>query len=341
MPRIHISNRDRVVATTIIVLIFLLIATLVFWARVPTSISDMDCTLSGNAAWISVDWTSQPVDVSQVHEFASDATRRRLRYLYPFVTYVREDGSFSPGYGNAIDFVAAFREVNQDSQLLAWVGVPVLNERRYGIHGWVNLAESADRERIVDFSMYAVNELGFDGIHLNVEHVDSGDAGYLLLLEETAAALGSDHTLSVAANDWLPAGLNWLPGLGGYKWDSAYYQAVAEHVDQIATMTYDSFMPTPALYSLWLREQVVGVGRALSDSDTEWLVGISVSREKTRTHRPEAENMGAGIAGACAGAARSRLAGLQGIAVYAAWEADQNDWLLWEQTMTGNQESTQ
>ena len=135
----------------------------------------------------------------------------------------------------------------------------------------------------------------------------------------------------MAANDWLPAGLNGLPGLAGYKWDSRYYRNVAARVDQIATMTYDSFMPTPALYRWWLREQTTGISRALRDSDTEWLVGVSVSREATRTHRPAAENMAAGIAGACAGANRTAAGGPQGIAIYAAWEAGEADWRIWEE----------
>jgi len=213
--------------------------------------------------------------------------------------------------------------------LLAWVGIPVINDRRFGIHGWVDLADPKEREKIAEFAARSIDDYGFDGVHLNVEHVDNNDPNYLLLLEEVRKAIAPEHMLSVASNDWLPAGLNRIPIVGGYKWDGSYYRAVAARVDQIVTMTYDSFMPWPALYRLWLREQVIGISRSLSDSDVQLLIGVSVSRENTRTHHPKAENMQSGMSGVCAGIARTDNA-VQGIAVYAAWEANENDWQTWE-----------
>lgn len=101
---------------------------------------------------------------------------------------------------------------------------------------------------------------GFDGVYLDVERVYSGNEDYLLLLEEVKAAIG-DRILSVAGSYVLPATVNEMPGLQGFKWDGAYYQAVAERMDQIVVMGYDSGMPISALYRLWLREQVRSIER--------------------------------------------------------------------------------
>lgn len=160
----------------------------------------------------------------------------------------------------------------------------------------------------------------------------NGDAAYLALLEETKRAIGPQHRLSIAANDWLPTRLNWLPVLGGYKWSDDYIRMVAERVDQLAVMTYDSFMPTDWLYRLWLREQVRGLGRGLTDSRAELLIGVSVSRESTSTHRPVAENLRSGLSGVCAGIAASSDARrvVSGVAIYASWEADETDWQVWQ-----------
>ena len=64
----------------------------------------------------------------------------------------------------------------------------------------------------------------------------------------------------------------------------------------------------------------------------ELLVGVSVSREKTSTHRPAAENLRNGLAGICAGLSESPPAGpvVDGVARYAAWEAGAVDWETWE-----------
>ena len=65
---------------------------------------------------------------------------------------------------------------------------------------------------------------------------------------------------------------------------------VADRVDHIAVMSYDSFAFHPALYRLWMREQVRGITKSLAEADAELLMGLSVSRERTSTHRPRAEN---------------------------------------------------
>ncbi len=112
-------------------------------------------------------------------------------------------------------------------------------------------------------------------------------------------------------------------------------QAVASRVDQIATMTYDSLMPLPALYRLRMREQVRGIGRSLAQSDVALLIGIPVSRERTLTHKPKTGALTHGLAGLCAGLLDTEALGAErlpeGVAMYAAWEAEPADWEIDEQ----------
>ena len=314
--------------------VLIILVSLAVWGWVPSSASGANCRLTGNGAWISVDWTSLPVDETKVAELAEHATARDLHYLFPYTTYVKSDGTFSPSYDHAAEFVSRFRQHNQETRLLAWVGIPLENDRKLGIQGWVDLSDEGERQTIVAFVETLVDEADFDGVHLNVETVRDGDRSYLLLLEEVRDAIGPGRILSVAGSYWLPKALNELPFAEGFKWSGEYYGAVANQVDQIATMTYDSLMLHPVLYRLWLREQVRGIGRSLADSEVELLIGISVSRERTMTHRPNAENMQSGLVGTCAG---FHSAGCKagGIAVYAAWEAEEVDWRIWETWLAG------
>jgi hypothetical protein len=110
--------------------------------------------------------------------------------------------------------------------------------------------------------------------------------------------------------------------------DKFLYQEVGQRVEQIATMTYDSSAFHPALYRLWIREQVKGIRGSLENSDVELFIGISVSREQTRSHRPNIESLENGLAGLCAGLTKPH--NIQGIAIYADWEFSQSDWKLWE-----------
>jgi hypothetical protein len=193
------------------------------------------------------------------------------------------------------------------------------------------LSKAEQRRRIVEFVVWLLGEADFDGVHLDAETVRNWDPGFLLLLDEVKAAIGPSRKLSIAGNDWRPRWINVLPVVGGYKWDGSYYRQVAQRVDQIAVMSYDSLMPHPALYRLWMREQVRGISNSVSGLGTELLMGLSVSREETRTHRPDAENMASGLAGVCAGAARLSKAShpVDGVIIYAAWEADDSDWQVW------------
>src|SRR6266545_563945 len=67
-------------------------------------------------------------------------------------------------------------------------------------------------------------------------------------------------------------------------------------------------------------------------SAIDLLLGISVSREVTSSHRAEVEDLGNGLAGLCAGLAKQRQDGapINGVALYAIWESDARDWQIWQ-----------
>ena len=296
----------------------------------PDEWKQQECGFNQNAAWISVDWTSKPVDRIAVKELEEEFSARNIRYLYPYTSYLKADGQFSLSYEYAKAFVSQFRIDNQQTYLLAWVGIPLKNDRNVGIQGWVDLSDKNERQKIVDFVVRLVKSSGFDGVHLNVETVPDNDPNYLLLLDEVRSELGSEYILSVAGTYWLPQAINELPVIDGYRWSSGYYKKIAERVDQIAVMTYDSVMPHSALYRLWMREEVKGITTSLVNSDVELLIGVSVSEEKTVTHNSTAENLLNGLAGICAVDASKRER-IDGVAVYAAWEATENDWQNWDE----------
>lgn len=309
----------------------LLCAAALLWCWTPADFSNPDCQFSRNAAWISVDWTSNPVDAEAVRQLVENAETRRMTTLFPFASYIRQDGSFSPSYTHAKALVGTFRQYNQSIRLLAWIGLPLVNDRNIGVKGWVDLSSPETRHQVVAFVVQLVDEAGFDGIHLNAETVHNNDADFLLLLEEIRQTIGGDKIISVAGSHWIPESINALPFITDFRWTGHYYQEVAKRVDQIAVMLYDSQSFAPALYRLWVREEVRGLQRNLDGAAVELLIGLSVSQEETPSHHPAVETLANGLAGVCAGRGEAGLA--RGIAVYADWEfspADQEIWLAWQ-----------
>ena len=323
-------RRTRILCLALAVALVILLVSCARWFWVGDAVELSVPRAFRNAAWISVDWTSQPVDEGKVKALVTEASEQQIHHLYPFTTHVQETGEFSPSYDFASDFVRVFRQFDQGTKVLAWIGVPVVSKRFYAPSGWVDLTNETERQRLVAFAVELVMDAGFDGVHLDVEHVDDGDQAYLALLRETKRALGPGKILSVAGNNWLPDWLNWVTG--GYKWGSAYYQQVAQSVDQIAAMTYDSLALWPGLYRWWMREQVIGISRAVSEPG-KVLIGISISREKTKTHHPQAETLAAGLDGVAAGlnSPRGNPSAIQGVAIYAQWEATPEDWRIWQE----------
>lgn len=299
-----------------------------FWGWIPHDFSNPKCKFTQNAAWVSVDWTSKPVDETAVRELSESAESRNLRYLFPYVSYLKEDKSFSPSYKYANEFVSTFRKFNNNTRVLAWIGLPLANDRPIGVQGWVDLSKQDTRKQIVQFITELIQQSGFDGVHINAETVQNNDPYFLTLLDEVRQNIRKDKIISVAGSHWYSDYVNILPVIGDFRWTSSYYQKVGQRVDQIATMTYDSYTFHPALYRLWIREQVKGISGSLEKSEPELFIGISVSQEQTRSHQPTVENLANGLAGACAGLTSQKT--IQGIAIYADWEFSPSDGQVWE-----------
>jgi hypothetical protein len=244
-----------------------------------------------HAAWVGVEWTSQPVNHAEVRAFAEQARVARLRWLFPFTTYLKPDGSWSPSYQHAGDFVAAYRRTDPDTRLLAWVGLPTPS---------ADFADQQMRSTLIAGIVDIVTDAGFDGVHLNAEPLPSGDPDFLAFLDGLRAALPEERSISVAGLPWVTPAEAALSRANPFRWSGAYYREVATRVDQLAVMAYDSHMPDPALYRLWMREQVRGVSASVAGSGVELLFGVSLSREVTPLHNPAVESLADGLSGICA-----------------------------------------
>src|SRR5687768_3205840 len=299
-----------------------------FWGWTPADFSNPNCKFTQNAAWVSVDWTSKPIDEIAVKQLAENASSRNLKYLFPYASYLKSDGTFSASYQYANEFVSTFRKSGKDTQILAWIGLPLANNRPIGVQGWVDLSDQNTREQIIQFITKLIEQSNFDGVHINAETVQNNDPDFLKLLYQVRQNIGKDKIISIAGSHWIPDYVNILPIIHDIRWTSSYYQEVGQRVDQIATMTYESYTFHPALYRFWMREQVKGIISSLENSYTQLFIGISVSQEQTLSHQSATESLANGLAGLCAGLSNQKT--VQGVAVYADWEFSKSDWQLWQ-----------
>ena len=101
--------------------------TLCWWGWVAPDTMGENCRLDANAAWISVDWTSQPVDPGLVSALAENAAKRKLQYLYPFAAYVKQEGLI----GSEVELLMGL-SVSRERTLTHW---PDAENMRSGLVG--------------------------------------------------------------------------------------------------------------------------------------------------------------------------------------------------------------
>jgi hypothetical protein len=287
-----------------------------------------------NGIWLDVVWTSQSHSTAEVASLAADLAGRGFRYAYVYVNSVQASGKPNPStYAHAREFVSAAKAAAPELQLLAWIGV--VNQARG--QGSVDLENPTVRANLTNFCRELVTDQGFDGVQLDVEPLPNDSQDYLALLAETRTAVGPSKVLGIAGHKWAPAVVPSPENYSSY-WLSDYYRAVGAHVDQVAVMTYDSYAPTPLAYRLFVREQTLGVLRALEGTETEVLIGLPSYHEPRPNHNPLAENVEVGLTGVLDALSRDWPPDgkpLAGVAIYAHWEMDEADWQKWDRLWLG------
>ncbi|WP_030450755.1 hypothetical protein [Herbidospora cretacea] len=208
-------------------------------------------------------------------------TEKDLQALKPRLTHMRDvfvhsgpygaDGRLDPGlHPKSRDFLAWARANLPGVRVLPWLGQTVNEDDA----GFLDLDDPATRANVIAGARELV-ALGYDGVHYNFEPVMDGDAAYLKLLEETRAAIPNAR-ISIASHQIEPfpgavTGWNAVVGHGKY-WSEGYFGKVAERVDQVAIMTYDSWTPLQTVYGGWVARQA-RKAFALAPESTGVLIG--------------------------------------------------------------------
>lgn len=281
------------------------------------------------AVWLEIDWVMNPHSDAEIAALVEHLQTQRINDVFAYLTYLKSGDVFNPTFDYAETFTQHFRDHSSDMRLLAWIGVPVTMTAPDGRLISDRLADPQTRAVIVETAVRVVTEMGFDGVHLNAEVIENNSATFLLLLREMRAALPDEAVLSTTSHA-LQLDRNILftpyPTLAHHT-SPDYLRQIAQEVDQIALMAYDSGLFFPRDYRSWVAYQVETAADAVAGTDVELLIGLPTSEEATLSHHVWVENVGNALYGFRVGLANSADASLiTGIAVYPAWETDDQEW---------------
>jgi hypothetical protein len=166
------------------------------------------------------------------------------------------------------------------------------------------------------------------GVQLNVEPMPSGNADFLLLLDEVRNALPKGKVLSIAA---YPPPTRWHP-FPDVHWEEVYFRAVADRSDQMAVMLYDTSLKRDKLYQRLMADWT---GEVLAwSAGKPVLLGVPTYHDAgVEYHDPKVETLQNALLGIHRGLARggANNTAYQGVAIYCEWEMDEAEWGYWEQ----------
>ncbi|GAA4626076.1 hypothetical protein GCM10023196_032810 [Actinoallomurus vinaceus] len=281
-----------------------------------------------NALWARHQWVGETHTEAEYRGLADTLTRNRITDVFFHVGPLAGDGEIPPSrYAHARELLAALRRLAPGVRAQAYVGQV---ERSGG--GPLDLRAAATRARILEADR-ALLDLGFAGIHYDIEPIFPDDRNFLDLLTRTRELTRARGRLLSAAleqptlADWaqplfrlmLPRGKDHYPP----RPTTAYLRAVADRVDQVAIMTYDSEAPTRALAGWHFAHHTERVLSLIGDRVTVFM-GVPTYRSPT----PWAEDLPTALRGV-----RQGVAGLRrpprrpyGVAVYADWTTDPREW---------------
>jgi hypothetical protein len=286
-------------------------------------------TRGDDAVWLGHAWVDGRKTQTDVDALTRQLRGGKVRFLFVHTGPLRVDGSLDPAlYPRAGWLIDALHLAMPGVRVQAWLG-QVVDSEGPGL----NLDSTADR---IQQSFAQVLDAGFDGVHLDLEPVHSGDQAYLRILDRAHLLTTERHALlsvSVPQTDPLP-GAHLLAGqLTDHPkwWSTDYLTAVAERVDEVAVMAYDSAMPTRTLFTGYLEQQTRLALQAVPPS-VDLLMGLPAYYENTPSHRGSAETVPAAIRGVrLADNGRMKF----GVAMYVDFTATPADWAAYHHDWAG------
>jgi hypothetical protein len=285
-----------------------------------------------NAVWLEHRWLEKPHSVEEMEQLFRFLDHHGVVYAYPHLIPFDSAGRLPLHNREQMRaFLATARQVAPNMKVLPWVGGLRVGYKR-SKPGTIDLADLGQRQRIVAECRGLMDE-GFDGIHLNVEPIANGDDDFLALLRALRAAVGTGM-LSLSATRPGPMAPAFAPN---FFWTADYYARIAETADQVVLMTYDTAIPTPGLYRRYVAYAAAMVTADLARSSrARVLVGIPTYKDSGLMHRKGVETPENALIGVVSGL-RGRAGGtFEGVALYAEWTTDPEDWAVYERVWRGH-----
>jgi len=345
LPKIDITHLGRGLYIVIGIVIFVgvVVALGLFKNDAPVSYA--------NAVWVGSEWSYTPRPVEEVTALVARLKQSQIGTSYAYVGYLKGDNAwsgrrigtntFDEVQNDVAAFVGQYRLAYPEGVLIGWLGIP--NDLNVAPGEPYRITDPAVRAEIAVMAGRMVNDLGFDGIILNVEPMPERDSvEFIALLQAVRQAIGDDGRLSVSMfADIAPADLTVPRNQRAAETDAIaeysleFKQRVALLTDEIMVMAYNSSLTAPSEYVEWVAYQTQSYAEAVAELEggAEVLIGIPTYDDQGDIHLMSVENIPSALEGVQRGKQRAGEAAsaITGVAIYAEWTTSEDEWRLFNQ----------
>ncbi|MEU3749414.1 MULTISPECIES: hypothetical protein [Streptomyces] len=289
-------------------------------------------TRGKDAIWLGHAWVDGRKKDADLAAFATRIKGTGIRDLYVHAGPLRHDGTLPAAkYPRAKWLIDAVHRTMPGIRVQAWLGDVLVTEGSNGLR----LDKAGSRAAVVT-SARQILDAGFDGVHFDLEPLLSDDANYLSLLDDLGELTRARKVpLSVAAHqiDPVPAAHSVNSVITGKEkwWSQEFFGQVARRVDQIAVMSYDTWMPLEGLYGGYVAQQT-SLALEVTPESTDLLMGLPFFHEDDLGHHENAETVAAAIRGTRLGLGRTDHDRQRfGVALYVDFAAEEGDWTAYRE----------
>lgn len=290
-----------------------------------------------NAIWLDRAWTFGDLGTGHLDAAIAEMGSNGIGKIYAYVSTLglagrwesgMDGSSFMDSRSKISDFVAAVRNADGSMAVYAWVEIWTHDNTADGYR----LDDEELHENIADFSKLLIDQLGFDGLLLDIKPMFTDNGDIISLIRRVRSATGLEKPIGIAVTaDLTPHNLraqNISAIAPGTMWTDNFKKRVTVSADEIVLMLYQSYRQQLQDYIEWVAYHIETYVNLL-ETTTEVYASIPHYASASAAHNPEIETMTTALQGISRGLQRldeDARALLTGVAIYADRRLSQADW---------------
>ena len=290
-----------------------------------------------NAIWLDRAWTFGDLEADQLSAAVADMAGNGIGKIYAYVSTLglagrweggRDGSSFMDSRSQITDFVAELRSADASLTIYAWVEIWTHDNTADGYR----LDDENLHENIADFSKILVDQLGFDGLLLDIKPMFTDNSDVISLIRRVRSAIGLEKPISIAVTaDLTPHTLrtqNIAAIAPGTMWTDNFKKRVMVSADEVVLMLYQSYRQRAQDYVEWVAYHIETYVNLL-ETTTEIYASIPHYASVSPAHDPNIETLTTALQGVNRGLQRlgeDARSLLTGAAIYTDRRLSESDW---------------